>query len=43
MAIVVDDPASSGAKAYLALAGELVRRELDAESVMDRGAQDAVS
>ena len=41
--IVAYDPTSSGAKAYLALAGELVRRELDAASVMDRGAQDAVS
>jgi cellulose biosynthesis protein BcsQ len=41
--IVAYDPTSSGAKAYLALAGELVRRELDAVSIMDRGAPDAVT
>ena len=41
--IVAYDPTSSGAKAYLALAGELVRREQDAASLMIVGAQDAVT
>ncbi|MDC1102541.1 ParA family protein [Pseudomonadales bacterium] len=41
--IVAYDPTSSGAKAYLALAGELVRREQDAASLMVLGAQDAVT
>jgi|TARA_B110000305_G_scaffold118255_1_gene132775 chromosome partitioning protein len=38
--IVAYDPTSSGAKAYLALAGELVRRELDAITAIDRGITD---